>query len=97
MKNSLLTNETAHAILKPQVAKQNGGENVVRTDKIAGLLAEHHIMRKDAAKAIGRTTTTLCSRLKPGGGEDFTIREAQILIDMLGIEDPASIFFAKNF
>lgn len=69
---------------------------MVRTDKIAGLLAEHNIMKKDAADAIGRTTTTLCTRLKPGGGGDFTIREAQILIDMLGIEDPASIFFAKD-
>lgn len=67
---------------------------MVRTDKIAGLLAEHNIKKKEAADAIGRTTTTLCTRLKHG--EDFTIGEAQILIDMLGIEDPASIFFAKD-
>ena len=67
---------------------------MVRTDKIAGLLAEHNIKRKEAADALGKTPTTLCTRLKHG--EDFTIREAQILIDMLGIEDPASIFFAKD-
>ena len=90
----LLTIETTDAILKPQVAKQNGGETMVRTDKIAGLLAEHNIMKKEAADAIGKTPTTLLSRLKHG--EDFTIGEAQILIDMLGIEDPASIFFAKD-
>ena len=90
----MLTNETSNAILKPQVAEQNGGETVVRTDKIAGLLAEQNIKRREAAKALGKTPATLCTKLKHG--ESFTIREAQILIDMLGIEDPASIFFAKD-
>lgn len=44
------------------------------------------------AKELGMTDKTLCSRLKTG---DFGTKEIEILIDVLHLEDPMSIFFAK--
>lgn len=45
------------------------------------------------AKELGMTDKTLCSRLKTG---DFGTKEIEILIDVLHLEDPMSIFFAKQ-
>lgn len=45
------------------------------------------------AKELGMTDKTLCSRLKTG---DFGTKEIEILIDVLHLEDPISIFFCKS-
>ena len=45
------------------------------------------------AKELGMTDKTLCSRLKTG---DFGTKEIESLIDVLHLEDPMSIFFAKS-
>ena len=45
------------------------------------------------AKELGITTRTLSTRFKTG---DFGTKEIEIMVDVLSIEDPMSIFFAKE-
>lgn len=49
--------------------------------------------QKDIAKAIGISEKTFIDRMKKG---NFGCDEAQIMVDLLMIENPAAIFFAKE-
>ena len=56
-------------------------------------LARKGCTRKELAKMLGINEVTLYRKLKRDG--DFTREEINIMIQELGIEDPASIFFAE--
>lgn len=45
------------------------------------------------AKEIGVSDRTFCTRLKTG---DFGAKEIEIMIEVLRLKDPMSIFFAKE-
>lgn len=66
---------------------------MIRVDKLRGLIAEKGFTQQDVAKMIGITPKTFYDKMKKG---IFGSDEMQIMIDCLGIKDPAAIFFAKE-
>lgn len=66
---------------------------MIRTDKLRGLIVERGHSQQDVAKMIGITPKTFYEKMKNGV---FGSDEIQIMIDELHIEDPVSIFFAKE-
>lgn len=55
-------------------------------------MARNEVTQKTLAAQIGISEKTFISRMKKGV---FGTDEAQIIVDVLKIRDPASIFFAK--
>ncbi|MCC8039181.1 MAG: hypothetical protein LIP02_13765 [Bacteroidales bacterium] len=66
---------------------------MVRTDKIRGLMAEQGVKHKDMAEAIHVTQKTWTLKMKTG---KFGSDEMMIITEKLNIEDPASIFLARE-
>lgn len=66
---------------------------MILIDDIIGLMAKHHITKKDMAKLIGITPKTLTAKMNKGVlGSD----EMEIMIKVLDIKDPTAIFFANT-
>ena len=63
---------------------------MIKTDKLRGKIVENGYSQMDVAKRIGITPKTFYEKMKNGV---FDSDEIQIMIDMLHIEDPGSIFF----
>lgn len=66
---------------------------MIKTDKLRGKIVENGYSQMDVAKRIGITPKTFYEKMKNGV---FGSDEIQIMIDMLHIENPVSIFFAKE-
>ena len=66
---------------------------MIKTDELIGLMAKHHISRKEMAKRLGIAPKTFSLKLKKG---HFCSDEIETMIEELDIEDPMSIFFAKR-
>ena len=66
---------------------------MVRVDKLRGRMAEKQVTIKDLAEACGVAEKTMGRHFATGV---FGSDEAQIIVDVLEIDDPASIFFAKS-
>lgn len=69
------------------------GDIVILTDDLKGIIAKNGYSQSDVASRIGITPKTFYEKMKIGV---FGSDEIEIMIDMLNIEDPASIFFAKE-
>lgn len=66
---------------------------MIKTDKLRGIIVENGYTQTDVAKEIGITPKTFYEKMKNG---IFGSDEIQKMIDMLHIEDPVSIFFARE-
>ena len=66
---------------------------MIRTDKLRGVIAEKGLSQADVAKEIGISPKTFYEKMKNGV---FGSDEIQVMINMLGIEDPVSIFFVRT-
>lgn len=66
---------------------------MVKTDELRGVIAKNGYSQTDVAKMIGITPKTFYEKMKTG---IFGSDEIQIMIEKLDIEDPMSIFFAKE-
>ena len=66
---------------------------MIRTDKLKGIIVENGFSQQDVAKEIGIAPKTFYEKMKNGV---FGSDEIQIMIQMLHIEDPVSIFFAER-
>lgn len=66
---------------------------MINTDKLKGIIVESGYSQQDVANQIGITPKTFYEKMKKGV---FGSDEMQMMIDMLHIEDPAAIFFAKE-
>lgn len=66
---------------------------MVKIDKIKGIMAERGYTQKSLAEKMEMSEATLTRRLKDG---DFTLAEAESMIEVLNIPNPAEIFFAMN-
>lgn len=66
---------------------------MILTDDLKGFIAKNGYSQSDVASRIGITPKTFYEKMKIGV---FGSDEIEIMIDMLNIEDPASIFFAKE-
>ena len=73
--------------------KRYGGENVIKTDELRGIIAKNGLSQTDVAKMIGVTPKTFYEKMKNGV---FGSDEIQIMIDELHINNPMLIFFAKE-
>lgn len=65
---------------------------MVDTNRLRGIIAEHNTSQRKVASAIGMTEKTFYSKMKTGV---FGTDEAEKLIQLLHIENPAEIFFAS--
>ena len=66
---------------------------MIRTDELRGVIAKNGYSQSEIANIIGITPKTFYEKMKIGV---FGSDEIQVMIDTLNIEDPASIFFAKE-
>lgn len=66
---------------------------MVNTNELRGIIAKNGKSQTDVAKMLKITPKTFYLRMQKGV---FGSDEIQIMIDMLHIEDPVSIFFAKE-
>lgn len=57
--------------------------------RLKGIIAENGLSQRDVAKAIGMSEKTFYTKMKKG---KFGIDEAEAMIQLLKIENPASIF-----
>jgi len=66
---------------------------VIKTNELRGVIVKNGYTQSDVAGMIGITPKTFYEKMKNGV---FGSNEIQIMIDRLHIEDPVSIFFAKE-
>lgn len=66
---------------------------LIKTNELKGLIAKNGLSQSDMATKIGITPKTFYEKMKNGV---FGSDEMQVMIDVLHIEDPAAIFFAKE-
>lgn len=70
-----------------------GGDGLIRTDKLRGIMAEKGYSQKDMAAFIRVTPKTFYRKMKNGV---FDSDEIQIMMEKLEMENPMEIFFAKG-
>lgn len=66
---------------------------MIKTDELRGIIAKNGLSQSAMALKIGIIPKTFYEKMKLGV---FGSDEIQIMIDELHIDDPASIFFAKE-
>lgn len=66
---------------------------MIRTDELRGVIAKNGYSQSDVAGMIGVTPKTFYEKMKIGV---FGSDEIQIMVEKLHINDPISIFFAKE-
>lgn len=66
---------------------------MVDVNRLKGLIVQNQKTQEDVAKHIGMTPKTFYLKMKKGV---FGSDEMEKMIDYLNIDDPTSIFFAKN-
>lgn len=66
---------------------------MIRTDELKGVIAKNGYSQSDVAGMIGVTPKTFYEKMKIGV---FGSDEIQVMIEKLHINDPISIFFAKE-
>ena len=66
---------------------------MIKTNELKGIIVKNGLTQSDVANLIGITPKTFYEKMKIGV---FGSDEIQIMIDKLHIDDPMSIFFAKE-
>ena len=66
---------------------------MIKTDKLKGIIVENGFSQTDVANQIGIAPKTFYEKMKAG---IFGSDEIEVMIDMLHIEDPISVFFARE-
>jgi predicted XRE-type DNA-binding protein len=66
---------------------------VIKTDDLRGIIAKNGLSQAKVAYAIGITPKTFYSKMKSG---IFGSDEIQKMINLLNIDNPTEIFFAKE-
>ena len=66
---------------------------MIRTDELKGIIAKNGKSQKDVAREIGITEKTFYLKMKKG---IFGSDEIEKMVDILHIENPDQIFFAKG-
>lgn len=66
---------------------------MIKTDELRGIIAKNGYSQSDIARKIGITPKTFYEKMKNGV---FGSDEIQIMIDTLNIDNPSTIFFAKE-
>ena len=66
---------------------------MIATEKLRGIIAEQGLSQRQVAKQLGMTEKTFYAKMKKGV---FGTDEVDQMIALLGIENPAEIFFAQK-
>lgn len=66
----------------------------MKYQRLKGEMLAKNFTQEQVAKKIGITTQALNAKLN--GRSQFTIKEAQIITDILELDDPVSIFFTQS-
>lgn len=66
---------------------------MIKTHELRGIIAKEGYSQSDVAKKIGITPKTFYEKMAKG---IFGSDEIQVMIKMLNIENPISIFFAEK-
>ncbi len=66
---------------------------MIATEKLRGIIAEQGLSQRQVAKQLGMTEKTFYAKMKKGV---FGTDEVDQMIALLGIENPAEIFFAQT-
>lgn len=66
---------------------------MILTDELRGIIAKRGLSQAKVATSLGIAHKTFYDKMKKGV---FTSTEIEAMIDLLHIEDPAKIFFAKH-
>ena len=66
---------------------------MLATDKLKGIIAERGLSQRKVAAILGMTEKTFYSKMKKGV---FGTDEAEKMVDLLKIDNPADIFLAKK-
>ncbi len=66
---------------------------MIKTDELRGIIAKNGFSQSDVAAKIGITPKTFYEKMKIG---IFGSDEIEVMINMLHIDDPVPIFFAKK-
>lgn len=66
---------------------------MIRTDKLAGIIAEKGLTKADVAKAIGITPRTFYHKMKIG---IFGSDEIEAMVNCLDIRQPWEVFFVQE-
>jgi len=66
---------------------------LIKTDELRGIIAKNGFSQSDVAAKIGITPKTFYEKMKIG---IFGSDEIEVMINMLHIDDPVPIFFAKK-
>jgi len=72
---------------------KKGGYNLIKTNELKAIIIKNGYTQKQVAERIGITPKTFYEKMKKGV---FGSDEIQIMIEMLNIENPNEIFFAKE-
>ena len=72
-----------------KVTYERRDDLLIMTDDLIGLMAKHHISRKEMARRMGVTPKTFALKLKRG---IFGSDEIEVMMKTLDIRDPLSIF-----
>mgnify|MGYP003296258206 CR=1 FL=1 len=66
---------------------------MIDTNALRGVIAANGLSQQDVAREIGISSKTFYSKMKRGV---FGSNEMEAMIDLLSIENPQAIFFAKK-
>lgn len=66
---------------------------MVNTNSLKGIIVSRGLTQQDVAKRLGLSPKTFYARMKKGV---FMSDEIEQMIDLLEIDNPSSIFFAKD-
>ena len=65
---------------------------MIKTDELRGIIAKNNLSQAKVAEALGITPKTFYEKMKSGV---FGSDEIEVMIELLDIDDPVAIFFAK--
>lgn len=66
---------------------------MIATDKLRGIIAERGMSQTQVAKSLGITSSTFYRKMQKG---IFGTDEAEKMVNLLDIQNPAEIFFADR-
>lgn len=66
---------------------------MINTNELRGIIAREGMSQRGVAKELGITQETFYRKMKKG---IFDSDEIYMMIDLLNIEDPVAVFFAKE-
>ena len=68
-------------------------KHLIKTDELRGIIAKNGLSQRRVAKHLGMTEKTFYTKMSKGvfGSDDI-----EKMVDLLQIENPGDIFFAKK-